>query len=70
MEFRKFNIVGYWKYKFLDIHVCDIRRTSFSISFGAAVGGGRGGGGGAEPSLPEKKNELHWGAEQACFIAV
>ena len=28
-------------------------------------------GGGAEPSLPEKKNELHWGAEQAfVFIAV
>ena len=25
---------------------------------------------GAEPSLAEKKNGLHWGAEQACFIAV
>ena len=24
----------------------------------------------AEPSLPGKKNEPHWGAEQACFIAV
>ena len=28
------------------------------------------GGGGAEPSLPEKKNELHLGAEHASFIAV
>ena len=25
-------------------------------------------GGGAEPSLPEKKNELHWGAEQAFVL--
>ena len=24
----------------------------------------------AEPSLTEKKNGLHWGAEKACFIAV
>ena len=28
------------------------------------------GGGGAEPSLPEKKNELHLGAEHASFIVV
>ena len=28
------------------------------------------GGGGAEPSLPEKKNELHLGAEHPSFIAV
>ena len=34
--------------------------------------GGGGGlrGGGAEPFLAEKKNGLHWGAEQDCFIAV
>ena len=31
---------------------------------------GGGAGGGAEPSLAEKKNGLHRGAEQACFIAV
>ena len=33
-------------------------------------GGGGGAGGGAEHSLPEKKNELHLGAEHASFIAV
>ena len=32
--------------------------------------GGGGAEGGAEPSLAEKKNGLHWGAEQVCFIAV
>ena len=65
MEFRQFNIFGYWKYQFLDIHVYDISRASISIAFGAVLGGG-----GAEPSLPETKNELHLGAEHTSFIVV
>ena len=74
MEFRQFNIFGYWKYQFLDIHVCDISRASISISFFFFGGGGGGGwvlgGVGAESSLPETKNELHLGAELASFIVV
>ena len=67
MEFRQFNNFGYWKYQFLDIHVYDISRASISISFGVCWGEGVGG---AEPTLPETKNELHLGAEHASFIVV
>ena len=42
----------------------------FFFFFYFGWGGGGAGEGGAEPSLAEKKNGLHWGAEQACFIAV
>ena len=67
MDFRQFNIFGYWKYRFFDIYVCDISRASISMSFGGVLGGG---GGDAEPSLPETKNELHLGAGHASFIVV
>ena len=45
----------------MDIHACD-------ISIGQALVFLLMRGGGAEPSLPEKKNELHWGAEQAFVL--
>ena len=47
----------------MDVHVYDISRASISISFGGVLGGG-----GAEPSLPETKNELHLGAEHTSLL--
>ena len=47
-----------------------VQALVFFFGRGGGCGGGGLRGGGAEPYLAEKKNGLHWGAEQDCFIAV
>ena len=75
MIFSNFGIWNFDNLIFWDIENINFWIYMYVILVGQALvfllGGCCGGGGrGAEPSLPETKNELHLGVEHASFIVV
>ena len=59
--------INFWIYMYVILVGQALVSLSFFLFFFELGGGGEGG---AEPSLPEMKNELHLGAEHASFIVV